>query len=428
MSTNQNRGGFQLWHLINFFFGLIWPGMFFVLAQTYIMEVTNSAGAAGLVMGMIGMGALATPVFGGIADRYRAHRPVQIGAFSMAAAGMLIMGFATDEMFFVLAAILVGVGLSPGVTINNVYALASGLSKDEEAASVASLQRMIFLGQVIGGFAIAGLLQTGLPHQVLFAICAGVVVICVLLSLFAARSIAARVADQAAKRVERANEAAPPGKFSLGDLLKSTFGLALLAIFLNHMGWTGVVGQYTNFFKGAFGIDPSITSSVNSVAVLIGLLVIGFAGKWMGKSGPVPVASVGMALRVVLALALAAIGWAMGGAGGALVLPLLVWTTFRLVNPLIELTNPVLAARTATGGATQAQAVMSAVFALAISLGNLLGGQLAQNFGWLALPWQTIVFCSLAFLVTYFGIRPRLEEGSNEPEPEMLLTTIEMDE
>ncbi len=73
----------------------------------------------------------------------------------------------------------------------------------------------------------------------------------------------------------------------------------------------------------------------------------------------------------------------MGGASGALVLPLLIWTTFRLVNPLIELTNPVLAARTAVAGATQAQALMTAVFALAISLGNFLNGQLAENFGWM---------------------------------------------
>jgi predicted MFS family arabinose efflux permease len=345
----------------------------------------------------------------------------------MAAAGILIMGFAKDEMFFVLAAVLVGVGLSPGGTINNVYALASGLSKEAEAASVASLQRMIFLGQIIGGFAIAGLLQSGLSFQVLFAISAGMAVICLLLALFAARGIAARVADYATKRVEKANEAAPPGKFSLGDLFKSTFGLTLLAIFLNHMGWTGVVGQYTNFFRRAFGIDPSITSSVNSIAVALSLVVIGLAGKWMGRAGPVPVASVGMALRVVLALALAAIGWALGGASGALALPLLVWTTLRLVNPLIELSNPVLAARTAVGGATQAQALMTAVFALAISLGNLLGGQLAENFGWLALPWQTVVFCTLAFLVTYFGVRPRLEEGSNEPDPEMLLAERELE-
>jgi hypothetical protein len=59
-----------------------------------------------------------------------------------------------------------------------------------------------------------------------------------------------------------------------------------------------------------------------------------------------------MALRVALALALAAIGWAMGSATGALTLPLLVWIIFRLVNPLVEMTNPALAARTAVGAAS----------------------------------------------------------------------------
>jgi len=79
------------------------------------------------------------------------------------------------------------------------------------------------------------------------------------------------------------------------------------------------------------------------------------------------------------------------------------------------------------GGATQAQSVMIAVFALAISLGNILGGQLAERIGWLALPWQTVIFCSLAWLVTYFGIRPRLKEGSNEPDPEMLMAERELE-
>ena len=71
---------------------------------------------------------------------------------------------------------------------------------------------------------------------------------------------------------------------------------------------------------------------------------------------------------------------------------------------------------------------MIASLALAGALGNLLSGQLAENIGWLALPWQTVVFCTLAFLVVRFGIAPRLGEGSNEPEPEMLLAVIKMEE
>ena len=98
-----------------------------------------------------------------------------------------------------------------------------------------------------------------------------------------------------------------------------------------------------------------------------------------------------------------------------------------MLGPLIDMAYPVLAARTAVGGAAQAQAILTAALALAITIGNFLAGQLAENIGWLALPCQTVVFCSLAFLVIRFGIAPRLKEGSNVPDPEMLMAAIEMD-
>lgn len=428
--SQRQSGGFQVWHLIQFCLGFIWPGMFTVLTQTFVLEITGSAADSGLVMAMIGLGAVATPIFGGLADRYQAHRPIQILSVSMVIVGILTMGFTEDEMFFVLAAILVGVGLAPAMTITTVYVVAAGLPREVEAKAIGSLQRMMFAGVILGGFAIAGLLQLQqqgqLSYAALFSICAGFAALALLLIIFATRDIAARVRELAVKRVEKANQDAPPGKFSLGDVLKSTFGLSLLVIFLNHVGWVGMAGQYVNFFDGAFGIDRSIVSSVNSIGVLASLAVIGYTGKWMGRAGPLPILSAGMVLRAVLAVALAAIGWALGGASEAIALPLLVWVAFRLVNPFIEMGNPVLTARTSVGGAAQAQAVMTAVFALAISMGNILGGQLAERFGWLALPWQTVVFCSLAFLVTYFGIRPRLQEGSNVPDPEALLTEREV--
>lgn len=422
--TRGESGGFELWYLISFFFGFVWPAMFFVLAQTYVLDVTGSAANAGLIMGVIGLGALAAPVFGGLADRYQAHRPIQILSFAMVIVGMLVMGFAEDELFFSLAAILVGLGLAPASMINTVYVVAAGLSPEAEARTLAWVQRMMFAGVILGGFAIAGLLQLQKQGQVsyatLFVISAAAMGLALLLTITSTSGVAERVRKQAAKRVEQANEAAPPGKFSLGDIFKSTFGLALLVIFLNHLGWMGIAGQYTNFLKGAFGIDPSISSSINSIAVFLSLFVIGFTGKWMGSSGPVPVLSAGMLGRIISAGALALIGWMLGGPGGAIALPLLVWVALRLINPFTEMGNPVLAARTAVGGAAQAQAVMIAVFALAISLGNILAGQLAENVGWLALPWQTIIFCSLAFLVMQFGVRPRLEAGDNKPDPEML--------
>jgi len=422
----NNSGGFQTWHLINLCFGLIWPGMFVVLVQTFVLDVTGSAADAGLVMATLALGALATPVFGSMADRYKAHRIVQSLAFLMVIIGLVLMGLAKDKMFFMLAALLIGFGAAPGIMINNVYAVASGLSRKAEAKTVASLKRMLFIGQIVGGLLIAGLLLTNLSYTSLFLINASIATVCLLLTIFTTKDIAAHVAELATSRVTKAHEEAPPGKFSLNDIFKSTLGLSLLVIFLNQLGWIGIMGQYTNFFAQAFGIQPSISAVVNSLGVLLGLAVIGFAGNWLGKSGPVPLMSTNMIIRILLAISLTSIGWVLGGTIGTIILPMLIWIGFRLVMPLVAVSNPVLIARTSIGGAAQAQALMTAFFALGNSMGNLLSGQLAENIGWMALPWQTVIFCTLSFLVMRFGVAPRLDEGINEPESEMLLTlTIE---
>ena len=289
---------------------------------------------------------------------------------------------------------------------------------------------MLFAGTIIGGFAVAGLLQLQkeghLSWSTLFLICAGVVGLALLLTMFATREVAARVSELAVERAERAASEAPAGKFRLRDVFGSTFGLMLLVVFLNHLGWIGISGQYVNYLNGAFDIDRSLATSVNSVGVLLSLVVIGLVGKWIGEAGPVPALSTGILSRVVMAFALVVIGWLIGDESGAVALPLLVWIGLRMVNPFIELANPVLAARTSVGGAAQAQALMVAIIALAISLGNILNGQLAERVGWNALPWQTIKFCSLAFLVSHFAIRPRLPEGTNEPDPELLLVEREI--
>ncbi len=427
----KRRGAFRSWHLINFFFGLLWPGMLYVLTQTFVLEVTGSAADAGLVMAMIGLGALATPVFGSLADRYRAHRPLQLVALALILGGILIMAFAADDIFFTLAAILVGVGLAPVATLSTVYVVAAGMDPEDEAAAMASLQRMTFIGSILGGFLIAGLLQlqqSGIvDYTALFLINAAIVAATFVLAFATTREPARIVAEVAARRsLEREQQVAEQGQ-SLGQLLRSPFGLTLLVVFLNHVGWVGMVGQFVNFLDGAFGIDRSITSSVNSLAMLASLPVIGIVGRWMGKAGPVPVLSVGTAGRVLGGGAMIALGWVLGGSGGAIALPLIVWVALRLVGPLTDLANPVLTARTTTGGAAQAQSATIAVFALALAVGNVIAGQIAERFGWAAVPWQTVFFTGLAFLVVTFWLRPQIPEGSNVAAPEDVLTEIELE-
>ncbi len=429
--VTARRGAFRPWHLINFGFGLLWPGMLYVLVQTFVLHETGSAADAGLVMAMIGLGALATPIFGSMADRFRAHRPLQLLAIAMVLTGVLLMTYAADEMFFTLAAILIGVGLAPVATLNTVFAVAAGLDPEDEAAAVTSLQRMGFGGSILGGFLIAGLLQLqqrgDVSYEALFLINAALLAATFVLALATTREPARVVADVAARRAADRDRQVAEAAQSLGQLIRSPFGLALLVVFLNHVGFVAMVGQFVNFLDGAFGVDRSISASVNSVAMLLSLPLFGFIGRWMGGAGPIPVLSVGIVGRVIGAGAFLVLGWALGGAGGAIALPLLVWVGLRLVGPLTDLANPVMIARTATGGAAQAQSAMIAVFALALAVGNLIAGQIAERFGWGAVPWQTVVFTGAAFLVVTLWLRPRLPDGSNVARPEDVLTEIELE-
>ena len=420
-------GGFQPWYLMNLFSALLWPGVFAVLLQTYALKITGSAADTGLIMGIGGIGALLSPVFGNIADRYRAHRPLQILAWAIVATSIATLAFSVNEMVFLVAALCFGVGMAPAGMISTVYVVGAGLSQESESRAMGAFQRMYFVGIVLGGFMVAGLLRSGLSDTVMFLICAGIAVICLFLALFTTRDIAARVADHAAQSVATATPTAPE-TFTLGDLVKSAFGLTVLAVFLNHVGFIAIAGQYTNFFSGGFGIDPSIVTSVNSLGVLGSLLVIGAVGKWMGRRGPIPAAVNAMAARAALGAALLATSYLLAGAGGALFLPMAIWVGFRLANPLVEMSNPVLAARTTALGAGQTQAILISAIAIAITVGNFLAGYLAETIGWLALPWQTVICCSLAFLVTRFAIAPRLHAGSNAPAPEMLMANIELED
>jgi len=428
---NRRRGTFRSWHLISFLFGLLWPGMLYVLTQTFVLQVTGSAADAGLIMAMIGLGALATPIFGRLADRFRAHRPLQLLALVLVLVGILIMAFAQDELFFTLAAILVGIGLAPVATLNTVFVVAAGLEPAEEAAAMASLQRMFFGGSILGGFLIAGLLQLQerghVSYTGLFLINAVIVAATIVLAYATTREPARIVADVAARRaMEQVEQTTGQGQ-SLGAILRSPFGLTLLVVFLNQVGWMGMNGQYVNFLEGAFGIDRSITASVTSIAMLLSLPVIGMVGRWMGRVGPGPVLSVGTAARVIGSGALIVLGWTIGGAGTAIALPLLIWAGLRLVNPFTELSHPVLAARTSTGGAAQAQAATIAVFALALAIGNIIAGQVAERFGWGAVPWQTVFFTGLAFLVVTFWLRPLLPEGAGAVAPGDVLVERELE-
>lgn len=193
-------GGFQPWYLMNLFSALLWPGVFAVLLQTYALKITGSAADTGLIMGIGGIGALLSPVFGNIADRYRAHRPLQILAWAIVATSIATLAFSVNEMVFLVAALCFGVGMAPAGMISTVYVVGAGLSQESESRAMGAFQRMYFVGSVLGGFMVAGLLRSGLSDTVMFLICAGIAVICLFLALFTTRHCRPRRRSRSTER------------------------------------------------------------------------------------------------------------------------------------------------------------------------------------------------------------------------------------
>jgi hypothetical protein len=64
--------------------------------------------------------------------------------------------------------------------------------------------------------------------------------------------------------------------------------MTILAILLVYGGWQALNGQYSNYFYGAFGIEPELSASANSLGALLGIVTVGFFAKWLAKSGALP--------------------------------------------------------------------------------------------------------------------------------------------
>lgn len=407
------------WNLL--FFGLFWPGISAVLIPQYIVAVTGSAADAGVVMGIIGLGALLAPVFGHLNDAYDLHRATQVGGYAIVTAGLLLMGNAEDEMLFFVSASMIGIGLAGAALSNTVYITGGNLDPETEAKALSRNLLMLMGGAVLGGFLVAGLLQLDVEPSTLFAIVALIPATGFFLSILLTRQVAKRV--RMVKELRSRDVQSEEPRLAFRQVIVSAFGLTLLIVFLNHLGWSAIVQQYANFLEGAFGIDQSLSASVNSIAVGVSLVIVSATGRWAGRTSPVLPNSVGIGLRVGLAVGLLLVAALIDPVVASI--PLALWVGFRFANPLIEVTNPALAARTAPIGAAQAQAFLTVAFALAITVGSGLGGGVAEEFGWAAAPWVTVIACGLALLLSVFGLAPRLKGPTAEPVPSELVVAQE---
>lgn len=83
----------------------------------------------------------------------------------------------------------------------------------------------------------------------------------------------------------------------MGRLLRSLFGLFLLAVMLSSIGNNGLTSQLANVMPHVYGFTDTATSLLLGAAGLINIPVILVTGKWLTHTRTINVYAAGTALR-----------------------------------------------------------------------------------------------------------------------------------
>jgi predicted MFS family arabinose efflux permease len=258
-------------------------------------------------------------------------------------------------------------------------------------------------GQVVGGFLIGAAATAGWSYSARFWLASGCCLLLAIATWFTSKGpeeqfhrvmYATTTTDDETTGTERVD------KVPLRQVLGSMFGLFLLISVLTSMANNGINSQISNIMPNVYGISEAETSTLISVAGALNMVLFIPAGRLMAKRGTMPTYSLGLIMRLVGALGMAVVGLISGA-------PALIAVAFMQLlyqaNPFARLAQPGTAVRFATFPAGMANGWLIAGSALGSFAGALLGGVLADAFGFNAVNWMGAAAAagSIALLVLW---------------------------
>lgn len=397
-ANTQDRSIFEWWYVAHFVLGIIYTGFVPILVPTYVLAVTKSATAIGVVMATLGFGLLLAPSIGNFADRFRAYRVIQLGGLLALALGSALFTIIQQEIVFALAALLLGIGIATLMTLDSTFIVGTRQPQALEARRLTVLNQSMIVGQLVGSFVIAALTRAEWSFQARFLVMTSIAVIGFIVTAITNRKAAARI------QVSRQNilETSKLSQTKVSTLLLSPFGLFLLSAVFNTIGQQAIWGQYPNYMQKVFQIDPALSATALSVAAVFTLIALSLGGQWMASSGPESLYLMALTLRLI-----AAGGLILLASMGSVIpfLPLAMYVVFIFGIGWIDLTSPELAARKSTTTTAATQGFLLSALAIGSILGNLLGGWAAETFGFQILPQLAANAIFISILFAFLAIR-----------------------
>ena len=406
-----NGPAFEWWMVSIFAIGAGFSAFVSLLIPPFVTEATGNAADAGIVMAIISLAAVLGPVLGGFADKHRAHRLVLLGGLlGMVVAFAAYALSAGNALVTALDAILMGASIAAISAVAPVFIVGAGKPQALVAKQLTTFNLINPIGQVVGGVLLSAAATAGMSYEARFWISAAVILVIFLIVLPTSAKPAAKI------------QVSEPGSDQVGaksagikQILASTFGVYLLILILSSVGNNGINNQIANIFPNVYGIDSATTSGLISLAGLLNILFYIIAGRWMARSGAMPDFTFGTAIRLIGALGLALLGLLTKNA--SMVLVAISMQLLYQSNAFIRFTQPVLGVRFSTLGPGGASGWVIGAAAIGSFVGSLLGGWLADAFGYNAINWMASVSIAVAMLLVLFSLWPaerkkRTEEGA----------------
>jgi len=413
--TSNGKGPAFEWWMVSFFaVGAGFGAFVSLLIPPFVTQATGNAADAGIVMAIVSLAVVLGPVFGSFADKYRAHRLVlNLGVFGMALGFAMYALSAENTFVAALDAIVLGASIAAISAVAPVFILSAGKSQELVAKQLTTLNLINPVGQVVGGAILAAAATAGMSFENRFWIASIVILIIAVITFLTSAKPAEKITVEDQESKEHKDKKAG----GVRNLLFSTFGVLLLVIILSSVGNNGINNQIANMFPSLYGIDSATTSTLISIAGLLNIFFYIVAGRWLARSGAMPDYTFGNALRLVGVLGLALLGMAAKSP------VLLVAASMQLLyqsNAFVRFAQPVLGVRFSPVGPTAASGWVIAAAGIGSFIGSLLGGWLADQFGFNAINWMAVIAVGAAVLLTFVSLWPaerkkRAEEAAALP-------------
>lgn len=367
-----------------------------------IVAVRHGVGHVGLVMGAFSLGAIAAPVVGNLADRYRAYRILAAASAALCAVSLWLFPLGASALQPLLG-LANGAGFAGAVTVANLLVVERH-PKAEWNSRLGWLETALSVGQG-GGLVLAAWLS-GLTARNALLIAALVPAAAIPLSVMliprmtgsaaAARPAAGTASPAAGHHLASAGQVGewgpaspmrvrPQHQSTLADLrraaglLRGPFGWMLASWIPAYAGTAIIFALYPVLFSRAFGVAPRSSAVAFAVIVFLSLPLFIVAGRVSQRRGPAATLAGALAARVVLLAVLAALA-AVGHVPA--IVPLAAFGGVMFAWSFLSVASPGLTGQLVPGAEGDAQGALNAASGLAGLGGSVVGGFAASLWGY----------------------------------------------